>query len=356
MKNIVVDFSALDDMCGFGEIARNYCPRLACMQFPDMHFIFILPERHKGEFGEHIDYVARENLKTEIKRFPDIDLWHATDQQFRYRRHHKGTLQLLTVHDLNYLREKHGIHLLKHKLRTPWIIRRSDYVTVISQYVKDDIHRNIPSVKKDMQVIYNGIADDEKGTQQRPAFVHDDHECFFFTIGQVRRKKNFHTLVPMMKYFPAHRLFICGDDHWDYSDEIRNMISEADKDRIIVTGKITNEEKRWLYAHSEAFLFPSTLEGFGIPVLEAMRYGTRVVSSRCTCLPEVCGPHAAYWDDFTPEHMAEVVRKAIDGWNRNGEDALAAAAYSMSFNYDRYTQEYVALYRKLLGLPTHDPQ
>ena len=113
MKHIVVDFSALDDMCGFGEIARNYCPRLAKMHFDDMRFIFILPEGHKGEFGDHIDYVAKEHLKAEIKQFKEVDLWHATDQQFRYRRKSKGTLQLLTVHDLNYLREKHGIHLLK---------------------------------------------------------------------------------------------------------------------------------------------------------------------------------------------------------------------------------------------------
>ncbi len=354
MKHIVVDFSALDDMCGFGEIARNYCPRLAKMHFDDMRFIFILPEGHKGEFGDHIDYVAKEHLKAEIKQFKEVDLWHATDQQFRYRRKSKGTLQLLTVHDLNYLREKHGIHLLKHKIRTHWIINHSDYVTVISAYVRDDIRKNIPSVKKEMQVIYNGIADDENGAQQRPSFVSKDDERFFFTIGQVRPKKNFHTLVPMMKSFPNHRLFICGDDHWDYSDEIRNMIDEADKDRILVTGKISNEEKRWLYAHCEAFLFPSTLEGFGIPVLEAMRYGARVVSSRCTCLPEVCGSHAAYWDCFDPKHMAQVVKSAISGWDTKGRLALMAADYSKSFNYDRYTKEYVALYRKLLGLPTLD--
>ena len=121
-----------------------------------------------------------------------------------------------------------------------------------------------------------------------------------------------------------------------------------------MTGKISNEEKRWLYAHCEAFLFPSTLEGFGIPVLEAMRYGARVVSSRCTCLPEVCGSHAAYWDCFDPQHMAQVVKSAISGWDSKGRMALMAADYSKSFNYDRYTKEYVALYRKLLSLPTLD--
>lgn len=348
MKNIVVDFSKYDALCGFGEIVRNYCPRLAAMHLPDMHFVFILPEHHCGEFGSHIDYIAREHFKQEAKPWKDrADLWHLTDQQSPYRLF-GSAVQLLTLHDLNYLHEKHGIHLWKHKWLMPRIVRRSDYVTVISKYVRDDVERNIRGLKTSPQVIYNGISDIETRPQRRPAFVGSDDEPFLFTIGQVRRKKNFHVLVPMMKWLPEYKLFICGDHHWDYYDDILRLIDENDRQRIVLPGKITDEEKNWLYAHASAFLFPSKLEGFGIPVLEAMRFGTKVFSSRYSCLPEVCSTHASYWDDYDPRQMADVVRRGIDGWSRDGQAALAAAEYSRSFNYDRYTQEYVALYRKLL--------
>jgi glycosyltransferase involved in cell wall biosynthesis len=113
---------------------------------------------------------------------------------------------------------------------------------------------------------------------------------------------------------------------------------------------ISDEEKLWLYAHCDAFLFPSTLEGFGIPVLEAMRFGARVVSSRHTCLPEVCACHAAYWSSSDPEHMAEVVRKAINGWDRQSAQAAAARQHSLQFSYDHYTKQYVQLYCQLLGI------
>ena len=68
MKNVVVDFSNLDDMSGFGEIARNYAPRLAkaAKNISDMHFLFILPEKHRNSFGTHIDYLSREHLKKEL--------------------------------------------------------------------------------------------------------------------------------------------------------------------------------------------------------------------------------------------------------------------------------------------------
>ena len=103
-------------------------------------------------------------------------------------------------------------------------------------------------------------------------------------------------------------------------------------------------------AHAEALLFPSKLEGFGIPVLETMRFGTKVFSSRYSCLPEVCSTHASYWDSYEPEAMAQVVKIGMEGWSRNGEEALKAKNYSKNFNYDRYTAEYLSLYKRLLGL------
>ena len=104
----------------------------------------------------------------------------------------------------------------------------------------------------------------------------------------------------------------------------------------------------WLYAHAQAFLFPSRLEGFGIPVLAAMRYRCKVFSSRFSSLPEVCSEHASYFDDYTPETMAKVVREGVATWEKNGPQATAALTYSQGFNYDIYTETYIRLYRQLL--------
>lgn len=351
MKTVIVDFSHYDDLNGFGEIARNYAPRLAAVRMPDIHFVFIVPERHRGEFGNHIEYIADEHFQKESAAYQDIcDLWHVTDQLSGYLPRGRHTIKLLTVHDLNYLHEKHGLRLLKHKILKSWHIRWADYVTVISQYVQEDVMAHISGLKHKPTVIYNGINDIENSEQQRPAFVASDDEKFFFTIGQVRRKKNFHVLVPMMQFLPGYKLFICGDHHWDYYDDIMNLIAPADRERILVPGKISDAEKAWLYAHAQAFLFPSTLEGFGIPVLEAMRFGTKVFSSRYSCLPEVCSTHATYWDSYDPETMAGVVKSGLQGWTRHGQEAQEAKAYSSSFNYDRYTEQYVKLYRELLKM------
>jgi len=356
MYNVLVDFSHLADLNGFGEIARNYAPLLAQAPLSDIHLIFIVPDHLVGTFGAHIDYIRRSRKREDLKKLDKhIDLWHATDQQFHLRGGDSRTVQLLTVHDLNFLREKSGLHRLRHVVQLWWRMRRSDHLTCISQYVKDDILQHYPSLTPNsllltpIDVIYNGIASHEDEPQQRPAFVSSDHEPFFFTIGQIREKKNFQTLVPMMHHFPDHKLYICGDDHFAFAQELRRLVSEQSEGRVVMTGKIRDEEKRWLYAHAQAFLFPSRLEGFGIPVLEAMRFRCKVFTSRFSSLPEICGSHATYFDDYAPEAMAATVRQGLSSWQKDSEAATAALHHSQDFSYERYTQQYISLYARLLG-------
>lgn len=349
MKNIVVDFSQYDNFCGFGEIARNFSRRLAAADVPGVHFIFILPARHIGEFGTHISYVASERRRQEIRPFlPLIDLWHATDQQFRFRVRSERIISLLTVHDLNYLREKTGLHRLRHVVQMKWRVRRSTAVTTISEYVRDEVERNIGLGEKDCGVIHNAIGDIENIARERPSFM-EDGRPFLFTMGQIRRKKNFASLIPMMRFLPGMQLCIAGDDHFAYAAELRDVIARSGcADRIIMPGKISDKEKCWLYDHALAFVFPSLLEGFGIPPLEAMRMGCPVVSAHSSSLPEVCGEHAAYFPDFDAENMARAVEDTIRERGRGSVSALKAREYSLGFSYDAYTRAYISLYLKLL--------
>lgn len=349
MKNVIVDFSKLDAMCGFGEICRNFAPRLAAANVPRIHFIFIVPQKFTGKFGDNIDYVSTENKAAELKKWRGkINLWHATDQQLSPGMKGDDIISLLTIHDLNYLKEKKGIHRIKHIFRTKWLAGRADYITCISNYVRNDVIEHINPKDKGLQVLYNGIQDIELQAQKKPDFIADG-ENFFFTIGQIREKKNFHTLVPMMKYFPDMKLYICGDSHFSYSKKLKEVIEAEGCGRVVLTGIITDEEKNWMFAHACAFLFPSRLEGFGIPVLEAMRMRCKVFSSRYSSLPEVCSAYASYWDDYNPESMATVVADGTAAWRRDGREAQEAFDYSRKFNYDRYTRQYIDLYTKLLA-------
>ena len=217
MKYVLVDLTHYQEKSGFGEIANNMAEYLKAGIIDDVLFTVLMKEKYRGVLGDAVDYVTLEHIDKDLKALGHkIDLWHTTDQLFKARRHAKGMINLLTVHDLNFLHEKKGIHRIKNLLRLRWAVKRSDCVTVISEYVKQDLLKHVNVGEKPLRVIYNGIQDTTNKAQKQPDFV-NINDKFFFTIGQIRKKKNFHTLIPVMKYFPEHKLFICGKGRTNYT-------------------------------------------------------------------------------------------------------------------------------------------
>src|SRR3712207_8473573 len=79
--------------------------------------------------------------------------------------------------------------------------------------------------------LFRSDVDSSDRAGRRPAFVKDDDERFLFTIGQIREKKNFHTLVRMMAHLPEYKLYIAGDDHFKYAGQLRQLIKEQGEGR-----------------------------------------------------------------------------------------------------------------------------
>ena len=316
----------------------------------------MVPRRYFGHFGDNVSYISFENPLEDLHRLGiKIDLWHATDQLFKFRPHQKGMKQLLTVHDLINFQKKKGIHKIKHLLKFRWRVTHSHCISVISDYVKDEllsygIARNIPVVE-----IPNGVRELENDPRVKPSFV-GENDKFFFAIGQVCPRKNFESIVAMMREFPEYKLFIGGVCDSRYAREFKSALAESpESDRIVMTGGISDEEKNWMYAHCEAFLMPSLMEGFGLPVVEAMRFGKPVFCANATSLPEVGDKYAYYWNDFAPEAMAKVVRDGLASFSYE-TDGIAEIEYSKKYSYQQFTRMYVELYRKILraGESSHD--
>ncbi len=348
MKYVLVDHSKLGRYSGFAEISENYGKYLAEMNIPDIHFVYMVPRRFFGHFGDNVNYISFENPMEDLRKLGvKIDLWHSTDQLFKFRLHQKGMKQLLTVHDLINFQKKKGIHKIKHLLKFRWRVTHSHCISVISDYVKKELHsygiaRNLPVVE-----IPNAVRELENDPRVKPSFV-GENDKFFFAIGQVCPRKNFESIVAMMREFPEYKLFICGVCDSRYAREFKSALADSpESDRIVMTGGVSDEEKNWMYAHCEAFLMPSLMEGFGLPVVEAMRFGKPVFCANATSLPEVGDKYAYYWNDFTPEAMAKVVREGLASFSYE-TDGLAEMEYSKKYSYQQFTRMYVELYRKIL--------
>lgn len=298
--------------------------------------------------GDRINFIPVRKWQKYIPfSLPKVDVWHSTYQCFRYLRKSAQTRQVITIHDLNFLYEKstakanRRLRILQRK------INQADAIIAISQFVADDIQKNLALHGKPLKVIYNAVDDLQHHPAIKPAFLTEDTP-FFFSLGAIRKKKNLHVLLDVMARLPAHKLIIAGNlDSQDYLAYLNQRIDELKLKNVHIVGPVSTEEKVWLYQHAEALLFPSLFEGFGLPVIEAMQFGTPVFTSNMSSLPEIGCGHSIIWKNFSPDYMTEILVSNLALIRSDHARIVQMKNYAANFSLEKHIQNHFDLYRQL---------
>jgi glycosyltransferase involved in cell wall biosynthesis len=153
-----------------------------------------------------------------------------------------------------------------------------------------------------------------------------------------------------MKHFPEYKLVIAGENETIYGQFLRQQVNDLGlAEQVIFPGKVTNEDKDWLYKHCEALMMPSQAEGFGLPVIEAMMAGKPVFLNPISSLQEIGGSVANYFDSYQSRAMADQVENQLaehEELNKIDPDRLKT--YANQFNWETCISQYLALYSDLL--------
>jgi glycosyltransferase involved in cell wall biosynthesis len=306
----------------------------------------------KTEFGEFFNYKKYYSFR----RYPALrirkkfDVWHSLNQNIKIEPYH-AIPYILTVHDVNFIDEVSKDMNHEVNIRFQEKLNRSSAITYISEFAKSSTHEHfkVPNVPE--YVIYNGnpITDITLPEDYKPQLT--TSRPFLFSIGEFTERKNFHTLVDMLSHLPDYDLVLSGNNNTFYAKEKLAAIIESLnlKNRVFITGKIGDLDKQYYLKNCSAFVFPSLREGFGIPPIEAMRFGKPVFLSNNTSLPEIGGKHAFYWNHFNPEYMASVFNNGMDLFNKNKEEYTNSYINrAKSFNWDETAKKYIEVYRSLL--------
>lgn len=126
------------------------------------------------------------------------------------------------------------------------------------------------------------------------------------------------------------------------------MIKDKEKelkieDKVIHTGSVPDNELVDLYNLVDLFIFPSLYEGFGLPVIEAMACGTKVVSSNSSSLPEVGGDKVLYFDPKNIEEMKQAIEKELEREDSE-EDKQKRIKWAKSFDFKKTSEEVKAVF------------
>lgn len=311
---------------------------------------FYVPPEEKKSFGADAGCIIEKKWHQKfIKPFLwDCDIWHAPFQSGRIIPvNNKRTKVLLTIHDLNCLHEekpdKERIESLK---KTQGLIDQSTAIVCISNHCKNDVLTYLDVKDKPVHVIHNGThhvtIPPLKPAGYKPA------RPFIFAMGYVNKKKNFHTLVPLLKNTDFDLIIAGKLDDADYINKMRLHSRKLGvSDRLHILGPVSEEDKAWYLHHCLAFMLPSLAEGFGAPVVEAMKFGKPLFLSNLTSLPEIGGDVAFYFKSFEPEHMQQVFSEGIVEYQRNGlENKIVKRG--KEFSWEEKAIEYMKVYKSLL--------
>ena len=170
---------------------------------------------------------------------------------------------------------------------------------------------------------------------------------FALSVGRVEPRKNQLTALEAVERLPDLLLVAAGAIH----DEAMAARLDASP-RCRVLGRVSDAELDLLYRNAEVLLFPSIYEGFGLPVLEAMRHGLPVVASRTSSLPEVGGDAAVYiLDARDSEAMAGAVQRIRDDRALRRRLVAAGRKQAARFTWKRCAEGVAGAVRARLSLP-----
>jgi len=249
---------------------------------------------------------------------------------------------ILTVLDCGMLQQSSGI---KHKiLKLFWFtipIKKVKHVTAISTATKNEVLRHVNCKSSKVSVIYVCVNEQFKAFSKKEKG--SDEVIELLQIGTAPNK-NIERLIPALKGLNV-RLTIIGK----VSDSIKESLEKNTVQHNIKDWKLTDEEMLQEYHQTDILTFVSTIEGFGMPIVEANRVGRIVVTSNISSMPEIAGDAAIFVDPLKVSSIRNGMEKAIE--TLKDSDALIEKGYVNADRFDvkQLAENYASIYRKIVG-------
>ncbi len=246
----------------------------------------------------------------------------------------------------------HGLRMLGYRLIMWQAHKKAAKILVPTEYVRDAVAKFFRLNSRKLAVTLEASEPPIIGPAEKPEILDDGSE-FILYVGSAFPHKNLDRLITsfglLREHHPNLKLVLAGKREY-HSKKLRSWAkSKPYFDDIIFTGFVSEPELKWLYQNAQAYVFPSLSEGFGLPPLEAMAHGCPVVSSNATCLPEVNGEAAHYFD---PEDVADMAAKINDVLvNTQLRKKLIEKGHEQTKKYSwrRMAEQTLEVYKEILG-------
>jgi len=283
-----------------------------------------------------------------LKKLPAPCIFHSSYYRFSLR---KKVINIVTVHDFTYEIKKNGILRYIHIWQKKFAIKNADGIICVSENTRKDLFKFYPKIKKDIvKVIHNGVSakfhpttEPNKEVNKKIIDASNDRPFFLF-VGSRASYKNFHIAIQILeKLHQKYNLIIVGGGKLNYNEQ--NSLKEY-KSYVYHFEDISSKDLCWLYNKAFAFLYPSSYEGFGIPVVEAMKAGCPVISTKTSSIEEISSNAAILVDNIAIEDFLNAINKLE---NDDFRQLLISKGltHSKNFSWEKCAEETYSFYQEI---------
>lgn len=263
--------------------------------------------------------------------------------------------RVTTFHDLTLLRtynsDKNWLIYRFKQAVGKWVFRKvaksSNHIITPSEFTKNDLIDFAHINNQKISVTYEaGTVSTTNSTKLDIPF-----KKFILYVGQQADYKNIKRLgdahQKLLSKYPDLGLVLAGKID-KATQNNRDYFESKKYQNIHFTDFVTDEQLNWLYQNAQAYVFPSLTEGFGLPGLEAMAHNLPLASSNATCLPEIYGDAAIYFDPTDPTDIADTIDQILT--NPDLRDRLIKAGQQQfkKYSWEKMAKETLAIYEKVL--------
>ena len=272
-----------------------------------------------------------------------------------------GRARVVTVHDLAFAAMPETVSpetLEGLALNLPKTLCHADLLIAVSDATANELVDRLDVNPRLLRTVHEGVDPlfVAAGDDQLPEHILEPYLLFVSTL---EPRKN---VVGILRAFRLLRewgydgsLVLVGRWGW-HTEAIRNEL-EASPARAWIhhLDGVERPQLATLYRHADALLFPSWIEGFGLPLVEAMACGTPVVTSGTSAMPEVAGPAAVYVDPASPHGIASAVAALRSDPQHRARLIELGRKRAAKFSWDRAAEATAAVLRQATGLPANGP-
>ncbi|MEZ9718570.1 glycosyltransferase family 4 protein [Vibrio cyclitrophicus] len=243
-----------------------------------------------------------------------------------------------TVHDFTYEKYITGPKRWVHCWQKYRAIKNSDIVICVSDNTAKDLMQYCPIEPKKIRVVHNGVSEAYHPiTNMRNV----TNEVLF--VGARTGYKNFDLAIDALARLPEYVLSIVGGGELTKNEVA--LLESCIPGRYTWLGRLSDADLNLAYNRAHALIYPSSYEGFGIPVIEAMRSGCPVVAVNVSSIPEVAG-NAAILTEYSD---AKLFKEALLKVSETREELInAGLEQAAKFSWDKCFQETLQVYEELM--------